>query len=69
MGGAVINERQRAAVLLHKFEDMSYEDIARVMGLTTKAVKSLLNRARTNLRDALKDYLAADSGQVPRVVP
>ena len=48
-----LNERQRIAVLLNKFEEMSYADIAKVMGLSTKAVKSLLSRARTNLRAAL----------------
>jgi RNA polymerase sigma-70 factor (ECF subfamily) len=52
-----LNERQRVAVVLNKFEDMNYADIAEVMGLTTKAVKSLLSRARDNLRTALKDYV------------
>ena len=42
------------AVVLNKFEDMNYAEIAEVMGLTTKAVKSLLSRARTNLREALQ---------------
>jgi RNA polymerase sigma-70 factor, ECF subfamily len=59
-----LNERQRAAVLLNKFEDMNYNEIAEVMGLTTKAVKSLLSRARTNLRTALKDYIYMD-GEPP----
>src|SRR5262249_39847083 len=45
-----LNERQRVAVVLNKFEDMSYEEIGAVMNLTTKAVKSLLSRARANLR-------------------
>ena len=40
-----LNERQRMAVVLNKFEDMNYAEIAEVMGLTTKAVKSLLSRA------------------------
>ena len=39
-------------VVLNKFEDMNYAEIAEVMGLTTKAVKSLLSRARARLRDA-----------------
>jgi RNA polymerase sigma-70 factor (ECF subfamily) len=52
-----LNERQRVAVVLNKFEDMNYADIAAVMGLSTKAVKSLLSRARENLRLALKDYV------------
>ena len=37
---------RRMAVVLNKFEDMNYAEIAEVMGLTTKAVKSLLSRAR-----------------------
>src|SRR5271155_1292122 len=49
-----LNERQRIAVVLNKFEDMNYAEIAETMGLTTKAVKSLLSRARENLRVVLK---------------
>jgi RNA polymerase sigma-70 factor (ECF subfamily) len=60
-----LNERQRMAVVLNKFEDMNYADIAEVMGLTTKAVKSLLSRARENLRQALKDYIYMDGEPVP----
>lgn len=56
-----LNERQRIAVVLNKFEDMNYADIADVMGLSTKAVKSLLSRARENLRVALQDYINMDS--------
>jgi RNA polymerase sigma-70 factor, ECF subfamily len=59
-----LNERQRAAVVLNKFEDMNYADIAEVMNLTTKAVKSLLSRARENLRVALKDYILMDTEPV-----
>ncbi len=53
-----LNERQRMAVLLCKFEDMSYADIAEAMELTPKAVKSLLARARVNLREVLAPYLS-----------
>jgi len=60
-----LNERQRVAVVLNKFEEMSYEEIAEVMGLTTKAVKSLLSRARSNLRDALQDYIYMDGSPPP----
>jgi RNA polymerase sigma-70 factor (ECF subfamily) len=56
-----LNERQRIAVVLNKFEDMNYAEIAEVMGLTTKAVKSLLSRARDNLRLALQEYI--DTGR------
>lgn len=52
-----LNERQRLAIILNKYEDMNYADIAQVMGLTTKAVKSLLSRARTKLREVLQGYI------------
>jgi len=52
-----LNERQRLAVLLSKFESMSYEDIAQTMEMTPQAIKSLLSRARGNLRSVLEPYL------------
>ena len=54
---AGLNERQRMAVLLAKFEQCSYEEIAAAMGLTVPAVKSLLFRARDQLRDAIQPYM------------
>ena len=54
---AGLNERQRMAVLLAKFEHLSYADIGAVMDMTPQAVKSLLSRARCNLRQALQPYL------------
>ena len=60
-----LNERQRMAVVLNKFEDMNYAEIAEVMSLTTKAVKSLLSRARDNLREVLKAYIYMDSQDPP----
>ena len=60
-----LNERQRMAVVLNKFEDMNYAEIAEVMNLTTKAVKSLLSRARMNLRAALTGYVYMDGERVP----
>ena len=53
-----LNERQRMAVLLSKFEGMSYADIGDTMEMTPQAVKSLLSRARVNLRSVLEPYLA-----------
>jgi RNA polymerase sigma-70 factor (ECF subfamily) len=64
-----LNERQRIAVVLNKFEDMNYADIAEVMGLTTKAVKSLLSRARENLREALKEYIYMEGEQPAASAP
>src|SRR3712207_6531186 len=60
-----LNERQRMAVVLNKFEDKNYAEIAEVMGLTTKAVKSLLSRARMNLRAALSGYVYMDGAPAP----
>jgi RNA polymerase sigma-70 factor (ECF subfamily) len=65
---AGLNERQRLAVVLNKFEDMNYAEIAEVMNLTTKAVKSLLSRARSNLREVLAPYIYMD-GQPPPQAP
>ncbi len=52
-----LSERQRMAVLLHKFEEMSYADIGEAMDLSPAAVKSLLSRARDNLRESLVAYV------------
>jgi len=60
-----LNERQRMAVVLNKFEDMNYAEIAEVMGLSTKAIKSLLSRARMNLRAALAGYFFMDGEPIP----
>lgn len=51
-----LGERQKMAVLLHKFEGMSYGDIGNIMDLNSVAVKSLLSRARGKLREALEKY-------------
>ena len=47
---ASLPEKQRAAVLLHKYEEMDYAEIAKVLGCTEAALKSLLFRAYENLR-------------------
>ncbi|MEZ6106916.1 MAG: sigma-70 family RNA polymerase sigma factor [Pirellulaceae bacterium] len=53
-----LNERQRMAMLLSRFEGMSYEDIGKTMGLSVQAVKSLTSRAREKLREILEPYIA-----------
>ncbi len=60
-----LNDRQRLAVLLNKFENMSYADIAETMKLSTQAVKSLLSRARVNLHQVLEPYF--QRGELPAV--
>ncbi len=52
--------RQRFALLLNRFEGLSYEQIGEVLGLKIPAVKSLLFRARENLKNALLPYLDQD---------
>ena len=52
-----LGPRQRMAMLLSKYEGMSYNEIAESMELTTQAVKSLLSRARGNLKETLAPYL------------
>lgn len=54
---ASLSEDQRLAVLLNKFEEMSYADIAVALDKTPTAVKSLLSRARDNLREKLEPYV------------
>jgi len=56
---AALPETQRLAVVLRRYEDMPYEEIARVLDLTVPAVKSLLFRARASLRTSLAAYLDA----------
>jgi RNA polymerase sigma-70 factor (ECF subfamily) len=46
-------EKQRAAVLMHKYEEMEYSQIAKVLGCSESAVKSLLFRAYETLRARL----------------
>jgi RNA polymerase sigma-70 factor (ECF subfamily) len=46
-------ERQRLAVLMHKYEELDYNEIAAVLGCSTGAVKSMLFRAYETLRTRL----------------
>ena len=55
--------KQQIAVVLNKYEGMSYADIARTIGCSTMAVKSLLARARDNLKDRLLLYLRTGRGR------
>ena len=48
-------ERQRRVILLHRYEELSHTDIARVTGWSQSAVESLLVRAYARLREELKN--------------
>jgi RNA polymerase sigma-70 factor (ECF subfamily) len=50
-------EKQRAAVLMHKYQGMDYREIAAVLKLSESATKSLLFRAYEALRERLKEFV------------
>jgi RNA polymerase sigma-70 factor (ECF subfamily) len=54
---AALPERQRMAVLMHKYQEMDYREIGQVLKLSESAVKSLLFRAYQSLRESLKDFI------------
>jgi RNA polymerase sigma-70 factor, ECF subfamily len=54
---SALPEAQRMAVILRRYEQLSYEEIAAVLDLSVSAIKSLLFRARTTLRESLSGYL------------
>jgi RNA polymerase sigma-70 factor (ECF subfamily) len=54
-------ENQRMAVILARYEDMSYDEIAETMGMSLEAVKSVLFRAKENLKQALSKYARGTS--------
>jgi RNA polymerase sigma-70 factor, ECF subfamily len=54
---AELPETQRMAVILRRYEELSYEEIGEVLELSVPAVKSVLFRARTELRQRLAQYL------------
>jgi RNA polymerase sigma-70 factor (ECF subfamily) len=51
-------EVQRMAVILRRYDEVSYEEIGSILKLSVSAVKSVLFRARSELREKLKKYLA-----------
>lgn len=50
-------ERQRTAVLMHKYQGMDYRQIGEVLKLSESATKSLLFRAYQTLREKLKEFV------------
>lgn len=50
-------ERQRLAVVMHKYQGLDYRQIAQVLKLSESATKSLLFRAYETLRETLKEFL------------
>ena len=50
-------ERQRMAVMMHKYQELDYRQIAEVLHLSESATKSLLFRAYETLRQSLKEFI------------
>jgi RNA polymerase sigma-70 factor (ECF subfamily) len=50
-------ERQRMAVIMHKYQQMDYRQIAKILKLSESAIKSLLFRAYETLREQLKEFV------------
>jgi RNA polymerase sigma-70 factor (ECF subfamily) len=49
-------ERQRMAIILHRFEGLSYKEVAATLGSSLSAVESLIFRAMNNLKEQLTPY-------------
>jgi RNA polymerase sigma-70 factor (ECF subfamily) len=58
-------EQQRLAIVLRRYDEFSYEQIAEILKTSVPATKSLLFRARETLREALQDYLENEGEKGP----
>jgi RNA polymerase sigma-70 factor, ECF subfamily len=58
-------EKQRLAIALCQEEELSYEEIARVLECSVSATKSLIHRARETLKQKLKPYLRSGAWEEP----
>ena len=55
---AALPENQRTAIILFQRQELSYEEIAEVLGTSLSATKSLIHRGRETLKEKLKSYLS-----------
>ena len=62
---AGLPENQRMAILLCRQDELSYEEIAKVMGCSVSATKSLIHRGRETLKQKLKPYLRTGAWHEP----
>jgi RNA polymerase sigma-70 factor (ECF subfamily) len=63
---AELPENQRTAILLCRQDEMSYEEIAKVLGCSLSATKSLIHRGRETLKEKLKPYLRNGAWENPK---
>ncbi len=61
---AALPENQRTAILLCRQDELSYEEIAQVLGCSLSATKSLIHRGRETLKEKLKPYLKSGDWKV-----
>lgn len=61
---AELPENQRTAILLCRQDELSYEEIAKVLGCSLSATKSLIHRGRETLKEKLKPYLQTGDWKV-----
>jgi RNA polymerase sigma-70 factor (ECF subfamily) len=59
---SALPEQQRMALILAKYDEMPYSEIAVVLDSSEKAIKSMVHRARTNLRVVLEPFLRGQVG-------
>ncbi len=62
---AELPETQRLALVLNRFHDASYQEVAAALSMTVEAVKSLLFRARQNLKERLKAFVEGGETSAP----
>ena len=60
-----LGEQERTVLLLRDFEELSYEEVARIMNLTAEVVKGRIYRARQKLRKIYDGTVRKDAG-MPR---
>lgn len=58
---ASLPQTQRMALILAKYEELPYAEIAAILGSSEKAIKSMVHRARENLRERLAPFLTEES--------
>jgi RNA polymerase sigma-70 factor (ECF subfamily) len=63
---AELPENQRTAILLCRQDELSYEEIAEVLGCSLSATKSLIHRGREFLKQKLKPYLRTGAWREPK---
>ncbi len=49
-------DNQKIAITLNKYEDLSYQEVANIMGLSLSAVTALINRGKVNLQKKIRNF-------------